>query len=57
MRASAVGFGKQRSGFLIVGSLLLVVLATHIPTLFFLKYDASKVSVNMEKQEDTYTLS
>ena len=43
MKASALGFGKQRSGVLIVGILVAVVLAFHLPTLFFLQYDQVKV--------------
>jgi len=42
MKASALGFGKQRSGLLIVGFLVVVVLAFHLPTLFFLQYDPVK---------------
>ena len=43
MKASALGFGKQRSGLLIVGFLVVVVLTFHLPTLFFLQYDPVKV--------------
>jgi len=42
LRASAFGFGKQRSGFLFVGILVLVILVFHLPTLFFLEYDDVK---------------
>jgi len=42
MKATSMGFGKQKSGFTFVGILIFSVLAVHVPTLFFLKYDEVK---------------
>ena len=43
MKATSMGFGKQKSGFTFVGILIFSVLAVHVPTLFFLEYDEVKV--------------
>ena len=39
MKATSMGFGKQKSGFLFVGTLIFSVFLVHFPTLFFLEYD------------------
>ena len=47
LKATVMGFGKQKSGFCFVGCLVLIALAFHLPTLFFMEsnpLEASKTS-------------
>lgn len=39
MKATYLGFGKQKSGFMFVGILVCLVLAIHLPSLFFLEFN------------------
>ena len=44
LKATVMGFGKQKSGFCFVGCLVLIALAFHLPSLFFMESDPFEAS-------------